>query len=212
MGQWIMGFEPYHLLYMRPKLLLAAECSQDDSSFAVLVRLSKSSEVSKCNEISLPNSEGAILLFKAEDPVPVATWFVKKSLGGGLAFLHANPAAMEEKVSDENRVSMLLAYINSDHEYILFDPYSVQIREQSFVRRHSEAGLQETGQVGYSSLYGELPEFDLKRNQIQPVPFVPSERPWETIFSGPSHSLPPLTKLCSSFLESLLQKRTAAVE
>ncbi|KAL6999017.1 hypothetical protein U1Q18_000183 [Sarracenia purpurea var. burkii] len=61
-------------------------------------------------------------------------------------------------------------------------------------------------------LYGELPEFDLKRNQIQPVPFVPSERPWETIFSGPSHSLPPLTKLCSSFLESLLQKRTAAVE
>lgn len=41
---------------------------------------------------------------------------------------------------------------------------------------------------------------------------MPSERPWETIFSGPSHSLPPLTKLCSAFLESLLEKRNAMVE
>ena len=67
-----------------------------------------------------------------------------------------------------------------------------------------------TGQVGYASIYGELPEF--KRNQISLVPSVPSERPWETIFSGSSHNLPPLTKLCAAFLESLMEKRTAAVE
>ncbi|KAF4396010.1 hypothetical protein G4B88_020647 [Cannabis sativa] len=40
------------------------------------------------------------------------------------------------------------------------------------------------------------------------APSRPSERPWETIFSGSSHDLPPLTKLCSPFLESLLERRT----
>ncbi|KDO43853.1 hypothetical protein CISIN_1g0409871mg, partial [Citrus sinensis] len=67
-------------------------------------------------------------------------------------------------------------------------------------------------QFGYASIYGELPEFKLKRNQDLWAPSVPSEKPWETIFSGSSHNLPPLTKLCSAFLESLLEKRTAALE
>lgn len=64
-----------------------------------------------------------------------------------------------------------------------------------------------TGQYGYASIYGELPEYDMKRDQIPAAPVVPSDRPWETLFSGPSHVLPPLTKLCSAFLASLLEKR-----
>ncbi|PSR85460.1 WD repeat-containing protein [Actinidia chinensis var. chinensis] len=189
----------------------AVTCTQDGSSFAVLARLPESSEAAEAKETMLQSKDGAILLFKVGDPVPVATWFVKKSWGGGLAFLHMNPAAMEEMISDENPAS-LLAYVNSDHEYILFDPYGAQACERGVGRRHSLGGFQETGQFGYSSIYVELPEFDLKKNQTLPITFTPSERPWETIFSGPSHTLPPLTKLCSSFLESLLEKRTAAVE
>lgn len=70
-----------------------------------------------------------------------------------------------------------------------------------------------TGQFGYASIYGELPEFDSRKtNQNLLAPSGPSERPWETIFSGSSHNLPPLTKLCSAFLESLLEKRTPIVE
>lgn len=69
-----------------------------------------------------------------------------------------------------------------------------------------------TARFGYASLYGELPEFELKKNQNALAPSGASERRWETIFSGPSHNLPPLTKLCSEFLESLLEKRTVAVE
>lgn len=53
---------------------------------------------------------------------------------------------------------------------------------------------------------------DLKRNKASPVFSAASTRPWETIFSGSSHMLPPLTKLCSEFLESLLERRTAIVE
>lgn len=65
-------------------------------------------------------------------------------------------------------------------------------------------------------MYGELPELKMRRKAIEAsvaesVMGV-SERPWETIFSGPSHSLPPLTKLCSAFLESLMEKRSGMVE
>ncbi|KAG5517635.1 hypothetical protein RHGRI_038134 [Rhododendron griersonianum] len=182
----------------------AVTCSLDDSSFAVLARLPES------NEATLQSKDGAILLFNVGDPVPVATWFVEKSRGGGLSFLHTNRASSEDKISDENSASVLLAYLNGDREYNVFNPYAKQ--EGGVAHRRSIVGLEETGQIGYSSIYGELSEFELKRNQTQPGPFVPSERPWETIFSGPSHSLPPLTKLCSSFLESLLEKRIVVVE
>ncbi|XP_058199418.1 uncharacterized protein LOC131314646 isoform X2 [Rhododendron vialii] len=188
----------------------AVTCSLDDSSFAVLARLPESSKLTESNETTLQSKDGAILLFNVGDPVPVATWFVEKSRGGGLSFLHTNRASSEDKISDENSASVLLAYLNGDREYVVFNPYGEQ--EGGVAYRRSIVGLEETGQIGYSSIYGELSEFELKRNQTQPGPFVPSERPWETIFSGPSHSLPPLTKLCSSFLESLLEKRTVVVE
>ena len=68
------------------------------------------------------------------------------------------------------------------------------------------------GKFGYASIYGELPKFELKSNQDLLTPSGPSERPWETIFSGSSHNIPPLTKLCSEFMESLLEKRTTIVE
>ena len=67
------------------------------------------------------------------------------------------------------------------------------------------------GQFGYISIYGELPEFDVKRNQTELAPLLPSEKPLETIFSGSSHKLPPITKLCSAFLESLLENITASI-
>lgn len=65
---------------------------------------------------------------------------------------------------------------------------------------------------GYLSVYGELPEFNHERNQTAEITVAPSEKPWATLFSGSSQTLPPLTKLCSAFLESLLEKRTAVVE
>ena len=56
----------------------AVTCTQDGSSFAVLARLPESSEAAEAKETMLQSKDGAILLFKVEDPVPVATWFVKK--------------------------------------------------------------------------------------------------------------------------------------
>ncbi|KAF9626286.1 hypothetical protein IFM89_031956 [Coptis chinensis] len=150
--------------------------------------------------------DGVILLFNVDDPVPVSIWSVNKSKGGGICFLQSTPSSHEEEVSYEDQPPELLVYISGGHEYVVFYPYSKDDLKSS---RNLKKGLvpsEETGKHGYTSIYGELPQFHIEKEQTQSVPFVPSKRPWETIFSGSSHVLPPLTKLCSVFLESLLEK------
>ncbi|KAH9805892.1 transducin/WD40 repeat-like superfamily protein [Citrus sinensis] len=189
----------------------AVACAVDTSSFAALALLPESSNCKEANGTTFQGRDGVILLFNAVDPVPVASWSARKAKGGALAFLKANPSFTYENISDGKAPQTLLAYVNGDHEYVLFDPYGKEVHELSKFHQGDRL-THEEGQFGYASIYGELPEFKLKRNQDLWAPSVPSEKPWETIFSGSSHNLPPLTKLCSAFLESLLEKRTAALE
>ncbi|KAI3806876.1 hypothetical protein L1987_22794 [Smallanthus sonchifolius] len=181
----------------------AIACSEKDSHFAVLVVLPESSKA----DVATSHS-GAILLFNAGDPVPVASWFVAKAKGGGIAFIQRNRSLDDDM--DENEGQVLLAYVNGEHEYAVFNPHGVEMQERKV--RHTDSvsvtGPEVTGQIGYASIYGKLPEFKLEAGAESATL---SERPWETIFSGPSHSLPPLTKLCSDFLESLLKKRTGTL-
>nr|GEY25605.1 hypothetical protein [Tanacetum cinerariifolium] len=145
-------------------------------------------------------------------PVPIASWFVTKAIGGGIAFIKSSRSIDDSMDMDDNPDTTLLAYVNGDHEYALFNPHGTEMQERKIRPTDRVSGLEGTGQFGYASIYGELPEFKLKAIEASADPVTPLERPWETIFSGPSHSLPPLTKLCSAFLESLLEKRTAMVE
>ncbi|XP_010276147.1 PREDICTED: WD repeat-containing protein 75 [Nelumbo nucifera] len=186
----------------------AVACMIDASIFAVLV-LSNSSEKVTCEESSVPGSNGLILLFNVEDPVPLVTWSVKKAQGGALAFLKVELSLLNEEVTDEKSSQAILAYVNSDHEYVIFDPYNRKDHKITTNHRGNLIPLEEAGRSGYTSIYGELQEFDINGDSTPQITFVPSERPWETIFSGSSHVLPPLTKLCSVFLESLLEKRSA---
>ncbi|KAL9376817.1 hypothetical protein Peur_030937 [Populus x canadensis] len=187
----------------------AIASAEDISSFAVLALLPESS---KCNETSFKGRDGVILLFNAADPVPVSTWSVNKAKGGALSFIQGNQLSIDENELDGKPPQSLLAYINGDREYLLFDPEGKETNEFSAIKREGLSNLEESGKFGYESIYGELPQFDPKRKQASWVPSAPLERPWETIFSGSSHNLPPLTKLCSAFLESLFEKRTAIVE
>ncbi|WRX35082.1 WD40 repeat - like 10 [Theobroma cacao] len=188
----------------------AVASAVDLSYFAALALLPESS-----NETTFEERDGVIFLYNVTDPVPTAIWSVRKAKGGALGFLQVNPSSVEEISIDGKTPQVMLAYMNGDHEYVLFDPYSKDVHEVSMSRREGLAALEQKGQAGqfgYASIYGELLEFDMKRTQTSWVPSFPSARPWESIFTGPSHNLPPLTKLCSGFLESLLEKRTAAVE
>lgn len=190
----------------------AVACVMDGSYFAVLTLLPRSSKHTELTETKIDGRDGAILLFNVGEPIPVTTWFVKKAKGGGLAFIHVNSASFKGNVSDGKLPPALLAYINGNHEYVLFNPYNLEAHEPSMVVREKPVGIEdETGKFGYASIYGALPEFDAKRNQTELAPLLPSEKPWETIFCGSSHNLPPITKLCSAFLESLLEKRTPVI-
>ncbi|XP_050373389.1 uncharacterized protein LOC126791037 isoform X2 [Argentina anserina] len=183
-------------------------CAKDSSSFAVLALLPKSS-----NEPIFQGKDGLILVFNATVPVPLAMWSVRKAKGGGLAFLEGNsPSFQQQSMWDGKSPQALLAYINADHEYILFDPYDSDARELSLIRRKECIAIDETAQFGYASIYGELPQFEMNKDQNLLTPYAPSQRPWETIFSGSSHNLLPLPKLCLEFMESLLERRTTTVE
>ncbi|KAF4391174.1 hypothetical protein G4B88_016484 [Cannabis sativa] len=183
-------------------------CAVDASMFAVLV-VRKS-----CNNETtvLKGRDGVILLFNVTDPLPVATWSVRKAKGGGLGFIQANNQTKNIFKAGKPSSQELLVYVDGDHEFVVFDPQSSETHELSLTGQQNLATIEETGQLGYASVYGELPEFELKSKDDElweaTAPSRPSERPWESIFSGSSHDLPPLTKLCSPFLESLLERRT----
>ncbi|KAG6487383.1 hypothetical protein ZIOFF_055969 [Zingiber officinale] len=197
----------------------AISCSHDESQFTLLALLSSPGDADA-------KGNGVIFFFHVEDPVPVATWTVTKydsfdvwieefnvallfpsiqAKGGSLAFLPANPSLHESSAT--NGVNqLLLVFMNGEHEYTIFNPH----KEEDIISKNSwksQAAQDEAERFGYTSIYGDLSNSNAKHNHFQEVPFVPSERPWETIFSGSSHVLPPLTKLCTSFFESLLEKR-----
>ncbi|OAY64962.1 WD repeat-containing protein 75 [Ananas comosus] len=189
-------------MYWSYKLFAEAVCCAGNAPQFAILALSSSQ-----NDIAVRDQEGIILLFDVENPVPLTTWLVKKAKGGGLAFVTKDQSLLVNGYEDNARGEpSLLAYINSDHEYIVFDPHNEDGRIGKSARR-SQAPPEEAVPIGYTSIYGELPKIESNKGTDWDIPFVPSERPWETIFSGSSHVLPPLTKLCSTFLASLLEKR-----
>ncbi|XP_043698630.1 WD repeat-containing protein 75 [Telopea speciosissima] len=190
----------------------AVACMTDASSFAVLALLPKSSKRLASDENRQTGKDGVLLLFNVENPIPLSTWSVNKAKAGGLAFLQVDPSLHDKKISEQKESQALLAYINGDHEYIVFDPYNGEDHKTQKNHPENFVPQEETGHFGYASIYGELRELDIRRDQTPEVSYAPSEKPWETIFSGSSHILPPLTKLCSTFLESLLEKRPVIQE
>uniref|UniRef100_A0A1J3IIZ1 WD repeat-containing protein 75 n=1 Tax=Noccaea caerulescens TaxID=107243 RepID=A0A1J3IIZ1_NOCCA len=182
----------------------AVTSAVDSSAFAVLALIPDSFRKGKSKKKILRGRDGAILLFNGSDPKPVSIWTVMKAEGGSISFLEGDKSQLR------------LAYVNGSHEYVVFDPNSDESHERSAIDYEGLAGHEETtGDFGYTSLYGQLPDYDKKRMQDSEslaTPFVSSERPWETIFSGSTLNFPPLPKLCAEFFESLMEKRTAVVE
>ncbi|KAK6149498.1 hypothetical protein DH2020_017023 [Rehmannia glutinosa] len=191
-------------------MLLSIACSMDDSTFAVLA-LFRLSRPTVSAEATSQGADGVILLFNPETPVPLSTWFVSKAQGGGLSFVKSSPQ-LEDEVARTKAANEVLAYVNGAHEYVLLNPNGEQATGLSISRQQNFSSLEKTDKFGYASIYGELAELSMKKYETPFPSVVASERSWKTIFSGPSHSLPPLPKLCSEFLESLLERRSAIVE
>ncbi|GER33887.1 peptidyl-prolyl cis-trans isomerase-like 4 [Striga asiatica] len=183
----------------------AIACSMDNSTFAVLVLLSSSKHTASA-EVKSTGEDGMILLFNAENPVPLSTWFVSKAQCGRLGFVQLS-SQLDDKVPKTEAANEVLAYVNGANEYVLLNPNGDLASELSISCQQNFSSLEETGKCfslfsnaiissslqdpftrkfGYASIYGELPEFSLKTNE-SPFLSVPSDGTWKTIFSGPSH-------------------------
>ncbi|VVB15161.1 unnamed protein product [Arabis nemorensis] len=182
----------------------AVTSAVDSSAFAVLALIPETYKKDKSKKNIFRGRDGAIILFNGSNPNPVSIWTVMKAEGGSISFL------------DAEKSQIRLGYVNGSHEYVVFDPSSDETNERSPIDCEGLAGHEETtGDVGYTSLYGQLPDYEKKRmedSESLVTPFASSERPWETIFSGSTLNFPPLEKLCAEFFESLMEKRASVVE
>lgn len=70
--------------------------------------------------------------------------FSCQAKGGGLAFLQVNQSSLKEN-SSSGRPSALLAYINRDHEYVVFDPLTQEQQELNVHRKKGAADFEEAG-------------------------------------------------------------------
>lgn len=65
--------------------------------------------------------------------------------GGALAFIQTNQSSTEEIGRDGTLPQALLAYVNGDHEYVLFDPYNKEVQELSISHKEIHPTPEETG-------------------------------------------------------------------
>ncbi|OAY69732.1 hypothetical protein ACMD2_22829 [Ananas comosus] len=111
------------------------------------------------NDIAVRDQEGIILLFDVENPVPLTTWLVKKAKGGGLAFVTKDQSLLVNGYEDNARGEpSLLAYINSDHEYIVFDPHNEDANGKSARRIKLLRGSSTIDTLQYTGSFQKLVE------------------------------------------------------
>lgn len=67
--------------------------------------------------------------------------------GGGLAFVDLNPRSIEDDASDSTPIPALLAYVNNDHEFVLFSPHGEQLDEHGISHRENNVVPEETGKT-----------------------------------------------------------------
>ena len=64
-----------------------------------------------------------------------------------------NSTSFKGNILDGKTPPALLAYINGDHEYVLFNPYNLKVHEPSMVVRENRVGMEdETGKFSNSGL------------------------------------------------------------
>lgn len=67
--------------------------------------------------------------------------------GGVLAFVHLNPRSIEDVASDSTPSPALLAYVNNDHEFVIFSPHGEQLDEHGISHRENHVVPEETSKT-----------------------------------------------------------------
>eukprot|EP00252_Welwitschia_mirabilis_P023907 TRINITY_DN6890_c0_g1_i1.p1 TRINITY_DN6890_c0_g1~~TRINITY_DN6890_c0_g1_i1.p1 ORF type:complete len:392 (+),score=89.40 TRINITY_DN6890_c0_g1_i1:47-1177(+) len=161
--------------------------------------------------------DSVMVLFNTENPIPVSAWVVRKGRGGKVFFIQQKSSLDEDAAEISDASGSVVVFVNRDHEYAILNPYSDDSGSLVTLRsRYSEAKDEDTTLYGYESIFGktsllerntDIPQSDAK----QPVNLTATNNSWEKLLDGPSHVLPPLTRIGTAFIESLLSKRTGEV-
>uniref|UniRef100_A0A0D6QW70 WD repeat-containing protein 75 second beta-propeller domain-containing protein n=1 Tax=Araucaria cunninghamii TaxID=56994 RepID=A0A0D6QW70_ARACU len=157
--------------------------------------------------------DAVIVLFTVEDPIPVAAWAVRKGVGGKVMFIQESALLHEENINKSKQAENRLIFLNRDHEYVVFNPYSDDDDEAHSVPSKRFSSMKDPVMSGYRTMFGNIPAQELNIDKSshmanQNVIRAPTSHPWDSIFSGPSHVLPPLARVGAAFLESMLEKRS----
>ncbi|CAN8267470.1 unnamed protein product [Cochlearia groenlandica] len=159
---------------------IATQADFGSEYFAVLAWLTDSHRSGKYNEKNFPKKDGAILFFDGSGPKPVAIWTVMNAWGGTISF-----------VGDGKNSEPLLAYINRDNEYALFDPFSDETLE--------------TSANDYEDLLEAMSK--KKRRTRKKTLLAISKRPWERKYCGSTVDIPPFPDMCDAYFASKKHKR-----
>lgn len=74
--------------------------------------------------------------------------FSLQAKGASLAFIRGSPKS-EDSVPDGRSVQLLLAYLNIDHEYVLFDP----LNSHTHIHKISRGNLTDLEETGVSHFF-----------------------------------------------------------
>lgn len=67
--------------------------------------------------------------------------------GGGIAFIQGNQPFLQQNIFEAKQSKAFIVYMNSDHEYVVFDPYDNKALELSLNRREGFVASEETGEA-----------------------------------------------------------------
>ncbi|KAH9298283.1 hypothetical protein KI387_029965 [Taxus chinensis] len=158
--------------------------------------------------------DAVIMLCTVEDPMPVAAWAVRKGICGTVIFIQESVLLREGTDFDKSKqAENRLVFMNRDHEYTAFNPYNSVDEEAQLVPLLRFSSMKDSVLSGYKTMFGNLPAQEGNIDKFashmasQNVICAATSHPWETIFNGPSHVLPLLSRVGAAFLESLLEKR-----
>ena len=68
-----------------------------------------------------------------------------QAIGGGIAFIKSSRSIDDSMDMDDNPDTTLLAYVNGDHEYALFNPHGTEMNERKVRPTDRVSGLEGTG-------------------------------------------------------------------
>ncbi|CAI9302990.1 unnamed protein product [Lactuca saligna] len=120
---------PNAIIEEDPIMWIGIAFLEKDSLFVVLVVLPESASKTH-NTTGSGTTNGEILLFNVEHPIPIAS-----RQREGVAFIQRSRSSRE-----------LVAYVNGDHEYVIFNPNS-QEEEETYERKFKDTMEQGTDKI-----------------------------------------------------------------